>query len=191
MHRASHHHYTTGAQLVLTATVPDTVCVNVPTTLTAQVTGGTGIISYNWGSLGTGNPITVSFSVSQNVQVSVSDQNGCTSAPVILPVHVLDLNTATFTTYGDTTICPGGGVATVGATLGNYAGATYHHGVDGTRYLGSGPFTVPFSRRPGPARGGDRPVRQHAHRSGRAACANTTGDRSARCTCGGMRTPHR
>ncbi len=130
--------------IVLTAQVPDTVCVNVPTTLTAQATGGTGTISYNWGSLGTGNPITASFSASQNVQVSVSDQNGCTVPALILPVHVLNLNTASFTTYGDTTICPGGDPATVGALLGNYAGA-YTIGWTELAAVGNGPFTVPFT----------------------------------------------
>ena len=130
--------------IVLTAQVPDTVCVNVPTTLTAQATGGTGTITYNWGSLGTGSPITVSFSASQNVQVSVSDQNGCTAPALILPVHVLNLNTASFTTYGDTTICPGGSAATVGAQLGNYAGG-YTINWTELATTGNGPFTVPFT----------------------------------------------
>ncbi len=132
------------APLVLTAQVPDTVCVNAPTTLSANATGGTGTLTYNWGSLGTGSPITASFTASQNVQVSVMDQNGCTAPALILPVHVLNLDLAAFNTYGDTTICPGGDAATVGASLSNYAG---DHSLSWTELgnTGTGPFTVPFT----------------------------------------------
>ena len=131
-------------QIILTAQVPDTVCVNVPTTLNAQASGGTGTFSYNWGPLGTGNPITVSFTATQNVQVSVSDQNGCTVPALILPVNVLDLNAASFVTYGDTAICPGGNPATVGAMLNNYTGNYTITWIE-LAATGNGPFTVPFT----------------------------------------------
>lgn len=130
--------------ITLTAQVPDTVCVNVPVTLTAQASGGTGTITYNWGPLGAGNPITVSFPYTQNVQVSASDQNGCTVPALILPVNVLDLNASSFIVYGDTTICPGGDAATVGAMLNNYAGA-YTITWTELATTGNGPFTVPFT----------------------------------------------
>ncbi len=131
-------------QIILTAQVPDTVCVNVPTTLTAQASGGIGSFNYNWGPLGTGNPITVSFSSTQNVQVSVSDQNGCTVPALILPVNVLDLNAASFSTFGDTAICPGGAPATVGALLSNFAGSYTITWIE-LASTGNGPFTVPFT----------------------------------------------
>jgi len=126
------------------ASVPDTICVNVPTTLSAEVTGGTGTINYNWGPLGTGDPITVIFTSSQTVQLSVSDQMGCSAPALSFLVHVLNLNTATFTTNGDTTICPGGNPATVGAQFGGYAG-TYTITWPELNSTGTGPFTVPFS----------------------------------------------
>ncbi|HRH38219.1 MAG TPA: PKD domain-containing protein, partial [Flavobacteriales bacterium] len=130
--------------IAVTATVPDTVCVNVPTALSASATGGSGTYTYNWGPLGSGNPITASFATSQNVQLTVTDQNGCNAPVVILPVYVLDLTATAFITYGDTTICPGGNAATVGALLGNYAGA-YTITWQELATTGAGPFTVPFS----------------------------------------------
>jgi len=130
--------------LTFMAVVPDTVCVNAPVTLVAQASGGTGDIIYNWGPLGTGNPITVSFSQSQNVVLSVSDQNGCTTPAQFYPVQVLDLDAASFTTYGDTIICPGGTAATVGAILNGYTGS-YTITWPELGETGSGPFTVPFS----------------------------------------------
>lgn len=132
------------APLTFMAVVPDTVCVNEPVTLMAQGSGGTGAIIYNWGPLGTGNPITVSFAQSQSVQLSVTDQNGCTTSPQFYPVQVLDLGAASLTTYGDTIICPGGDPAIVGAMLAGYPG-TYTMTWPELGAIGSGPFTVPFT----------------------------------------------
>ena len=126
------------------AVVPDTACVNEPVTLMAQGSGGTGNLTFNWGPLGTGNPITVSFTQSQNVQLSVSDQNGCTAPAQFYPVQVLDLNAASFSTYGDTTICPGGIPAMVGALVANYAGS-YTITWPELGQNGTGPYTVPFT----------------------------------------------
>lgn len=133
------------APLSFMAVVPDTVCVNAPVVLTAQATGGTGTLTYNWGPLGTGNPIAASFTQSQNVQLSVSDQNGCVAPAQFYPVTVLNLSTATLTAYGDTTICPGGAPATVGAQLGNYPG-TYTIIWPELGSTGSGPYNVPFTQ---------------------------------------------
>lgn len=126
------------------AVVPDTVCVNAPVMLTAQGTGGTGNLTFNWGPLGTGNPITASFTQSQNVQVSVTDQNGCTAPAQSYPVHVLNLSAASFTAFGDTTICPGGAPATVGALLSGYAGS-YSITWPQLGATGGGPYSVPFT----------------------------------------------
>jgi hypothetical protein len=131
------------APILLSAFAPDTVCVNAPVTLTAQANGGTGNFIYAWAGLGSGSTLTAAFSQSQNVVVNAIDQNGCTSAPVTLPVYVLNLSTASFTAYGDTTVCPGG-VANVGAMVGNYPGSFTMVWTElGT--LGSGPFTVPIT----------------------------------------------
>ena len=131
------------APIVLSAFAPDTVCVNAPVTLTALANGGTGNFIYTWAGLGSGSTLTAAFGQSQNVVVSATDQNGCTSAPMTLPIYVLNLATATFTAYGDTTVCPGG-VASVGATIGNYPGSYTMVWTElGT--LGSGPFTVPIT----------------------------------------------
>lgn len=131
------------APILLNAFAPDTVCVNSPVTLTAQANGGTGNFIYSWAGLGSGSTLTAEFSQSQNVVVNAIDQNGCSSAPVTLPVFVLNLSTASFTAYGDTTVCPGG-VAYVGATMGNYPGSFTMVWTElGT--LGSGPFTVPIT----------------------------------------------
>jgi len=132
------------APLTFMAVVPDTVCVNAPVTLVAQASGGTGSIAYNWGPLGTGNPVTASFTQSQNVVLSVTDQNGCATPPQFYPVHVLNLNAAALVAYGDTTICPGGAAATVGALLSGYTGS-YNMTWPELGANGAGPFSVPFS----------------------------------------------
>lgn len=129
--------------ITLTAQGPDTVCVNTPVTLTAQGSGGTGTLLYNWGGLGSTNSITVAFQTSQTVQVTVSDQAGCYGPTVTLPITVLNLNTATLTTYGDTTVCAGGS-ATVGAALIGYPG-DYTISWPELGTTGNGPFTVPIT----------------------------------------------
>jgi PKD repeat protein len=129
--------------LTLTAQVPDTVCVNAPVTLTAQAQGGTGNYVYTWVGLGSGPVLTAAFNMSQLVTVTVTDQLGCTSPAVQHPVTVLNLNTATFQAYGDTTVCPGG-VATVGAVFGNYPGTSSLLWTP-TGQVGTGPFTYPIT----------------------------------------------
>jgi len=130
--------------IVVQLSVPDTVCVNAPVPLVAQATGGTGTLSYSWGPLGSGNPITVAFSQSQLVQLTVTDQSGCASPTLLEPVYVLDLANATLSAYGDTTICPGGAPAAVGAALTGYPG-TYSMSWLDLGASGPGPFTVPFT----------------------------------------------
>ncbi|MEO8588366.1 MAG: PKD domain-containing protein [Flavobacteriales bacterium] len=129
--------------ITLTAQGPDTVCVNSPVTLTAQASGGTGTLLYNWGGLGFTSTITVAFQNSQTVQVTVSDQAGCSGPIVTLPITVLNLSTATLTTYGDTTVCPGGS-ATVSAALTGYPG-NYTISWPDLGTTGNGPFVVPIS----------------------------------------------
>ena len=129
--------------ITLIAQGPDTVCVNTPVTLTAQASGGTGTLLYNWGGLGFTSSITIAFQTSQTVQVSVTDQAGCYGPTVTLPITVLDLNTATLTTYGDTTVCAGGS-ANVGALLNGYPG-NYTISWPDLGTTGNGPFVVPIT----------------------------------------------
>ena len=127
--------------ITLTAQVPDTVCVNSPVMLAANAAGGTGDLTVNWAGLGTGSSIEVAFSASQNVVVTVVDQAGCTGPMLTLPVTVLNLNSASLSTYGAATVCPGG-TATVGASLQGYTAA---HTMVWPQLgaFGNGPFTVP------------------------------------------------
>jgi large repetitive protein len=128
--------------LVLTANVPDTVCVNAPVTLQANASGGTAPLSISWGGLGQGPSITSSFATSGMVSVIVVDAAGCIGPNLFLPVHVLDLPNASLLTYGDTTVCPGGS-GIVGATVAGYAGA-YTMVWPQLGAFGNGPFTVPI-----------------------------------------------
>ena len=130
--------------ILLTAQAPDTVCLNAAVTLTAQATGGSGTHVYTWVGLGSGPSLTAAFNLSQNITVTAMDQNGCTSNAVQLPITVLNLNTATFLAYGDTTVCPGGS-GTIGATFANYPG-TWNIVWTPIGFVGNGPFTVPITQ---------------------------------------------
>ena len=131
------------APILLTAQVPDTVCVNAPQVLTAQASGGNGNLTVSWSGLGTGSPLTANFSASQQVFVTVSDQVGCTGPTLSFPVTVLDLFSATLSTSGGGTFCPGASTS-VSANLSGYPGSyTIQWPALGT--TGPGPFTVPVT----------------------------------------------
>lgn len=127
--------------IVLTASVPDTVCVGQPVTLTASAIGGTGALNIEWAGIGSGSPITHSFSGPETVVVTVTDANGCPGANQNFQVNVLDLNNGFLSAYGDTTVCNGGN-AIVGANLQNYPGTVYYNWPQ-LGLSGPGPFTVP------------------------------------------------
>lgn len=127
----------------LVAQVPDTVCVNAPTQLTAQASGGDGNLMINWAGIGSGTSILYSFPASQNVQVSVMDGAGCAGPVLNFPVNVLDLNTADLLTYGDTTVCAGG-VAQVGALVAGYAGPLSYSWTE-LGLMDAGPHSAPVS----------------------------------------------
>ncbi|MBL0044832.1 MAG: PKD domain-containing protein [Flavobacteriales bacterium] len=129
--------------ILLTAQVPDTVCVNAPVQLTAQASGGDGNLTINWAGIGTGNSITYSFPASQVVAVSVSDGAGCAGPTLAFPVTVLDLSTATLLTYGDTTVCTGGS-AIVGAQMIGYPANVTFNWVELSN-TNAGPHIVPVS----------------------------------------------
>ena len=131
-------------QIMLTAQVPPTVCVNALVQLTAQGSGGTGSLSYNWNGLGYNDTINAAFMASQTISVSVTDQSGCAGPTVTLPISVLDLSAATLATYGDTTVCSGG-MGSIGAALSNYTGG-YVMSWTEIGANGQGPFTMPITQ---------------------------------------------
>jgi gliding motility-associated-like protein len=100
---------------VVTANGPTTFCQGNSVLLTA--TGGS---SYLWSTGATTQSILVS--TSENIQVDVTNANGCTSAAANTIVTVLPVTTATITANGPTAICLGSNV-TLSATAGT--GLTY------------------------------------------------------------------
>jgi gliding motility-associated-like protein len=100
---------------VVTANGPTTFCQGNNVLLTA--TGGT---SYLWSTGATTQSILVS--TSENIQVDVTNANGCTSAAANTIVTVLPVTVATITANGPTAICLGSNV-TLSATSGT--GLTY------------------------------------------------------------------
>ncbi len=129
--------------MVVSVTGPDTVCVNTPATYTATVTGGAGGYLYNWGGFGFNQTVQLAFAQSQTIQLTVVDQAGCAGPTTPVSVTVLDLASANFDTYGDTTVCVGG-VGHVGATLTGYPGV-YSVSWAPLGYTGMGPYTMPIS----------------------------------------------
>lgn len=129
--------------ITLTAQVPDTACVNAPVQLTAQAAGGTAPLQVQWAGIGFGTSITYTFPTSQNVQVTVTDGNGCQGPTLSIPLTVLDLTNATLSTYGGGVHCPGS-IASIGATVNNYPGAValVWPGLGAT---GPGPHAVPVT----------------------------------------------
>ncbi|MFZ1685929.1 MAG: PKD domain-containing protein [Flavobacteriales bacterium] len=129
--------------IVLLAQIPDTVCVNAPTILTAQASGGDGNYTIDWAGIGLGTSLTYSFPATQTVVVTATDGNGCNSPAIMEQVTVLDLSLANLDVYGDTIACPGES-ATVSATLNNFPG-NYTISWPELGTTGNGPFTVPVS----------------------------------------------
>lgn len=128
--------------MVVAVDAPDTVCVNAVHTYQASATGGAGGYLFNWGGYGSNSSVQLAFAVSQTIQLTVVDQAGCAGPTTPVHVTVLDLATATFSTYGDTTTCTGG-VATVGASLTGYpAAVAFSWSPFG--YSGTGPYAVPI-----------------------------------------------
>ena len=108
--------------LVLSANVPDTVCVNAMVQMTATASGGTAPLTVNWAGIGMGSPVSYSFPANQQVNVSVTDANGCSGPTLTYPVFVLDLNDHQLVPSSDTTVCPGGSAVLTAAVPG-YPGA--------------------------------------------------------------------
>ncbi|MCB0707037.1 MAG: hypothetical protein KDC34_17095, partial [Saprospiraceae bacterium] len=80
------------------------ICAGESATLTANGSGGTGTLSYNWSSGQSGPEITVSPVTTTTYTVTITDVNGCSSTDEAT-VTVFDAITATAST--DKTICLG------------------------------------------------------------------------------------
>ncbi len=135
---------TSPAALSLQAWVPDTVCVNAPQVLSASPNGGQAPYTISWGALGSGSPLTASFSDDQVVTVTVTDAYGCQGPVLNFPVTVLDLDQAQFTLSPDAIVCPGGSV-NVSASVSGYPGA-FTLFWPTLALTGNGPFTVPVTQ---------------------------------------------
>lgn len=98
---------------------------------------------FNWGGFGFNPTVQLAFASSQTVLLTVVDQDGCAGPSTPVDVTVLDLESAEFTTYGDTTTCVGG-VATVGAEVNGYPG-DFEILWSPLGYTGFGPYTVPIN----------------------------------------------
>lgn len=131
------------APMVVSVNAPDTVCVNVAHTYNASATGGVGGYIFNWGGFGFNSSVQLAFAASQTIPLTVVDQAGCVGPTTPVHVTVLDLASAVFSTYGDTTTCVGG-VATVGASLTGYPGA-FNFSWSPFGYTGTGPYSVPIN----------------------------------------------
>ena len=85
-------------QLSLTATEVDSICSGQNVTLVAVIQGGTAPYAFNWnpGSI-TGNPVTVSPTVSTIYEVVVTDANNCISTSQPVNVNIYSLPDISFT----------------------------------------------------------------------------------------------
>lgn len=129
------------APLQFTATGGTTICPGQFTPLTVNATGGTGNYTYNW-SNGLGNNSNQSVSPSSNTtySVSVTDANGCSSAPQNITVLVNDINLVNFSVSATPQICEGetGMVsASVSGGMGTYV-VSWNNGLPN----GYGPYAV-------------------------------------------------
>ncbi|MFM2135914.1 MAG: hypothetical protein RL021_1314, partial [Bacteroidota bacterium] len=64
------------------------LCIGQQVTLTASVVGGTQPYTYTWNTGAGGDSITVSPGSSTSYTVAVTDANGCTAEPQVIPVQV-------------------------------------------------------------------------------------------------------
>ncbi|MFN3917046.1 MAG: PKD domain-containing protein [Flavobacteriales bacterium] len=97
----------TAPPVLIVSTGPNaTICIGGTATLTAQSVGGTGNVTYSWDNGMNGSSINVSPGVNTTYCVTVTDANGCISAPACVDV---ELNAPLqVVAVADGSICPGG-----------------------------------------------------------------------------------
>jgi gliding motility-associated-like protein len=81
---------------LIASTQGDSVCVGVPSLVSANASGGTGPYTYSWSNGGQGSSITVITSQNITLTVTVTDANGCTTTQTAV-VNVLPQPVASFT----------------------------------------------------------------------------------------------
>ncbi|KAB2859327.1 MAG: T9SS type B sorting domain-containing protein [Flavobacteriales bacterium] len=83
------------------------ICPGETTTLQAQSTGGTGILTYSWSNGFNGQNNIVSPLTETVYTVFSTDENGCSGNIATTSVELNDINFATLTAFGDDNICVG------------------------------------------------------------------------------------
>ncbi len=126
--------------LELTVGVGDTICEGETAILTANATGGTGTIVYNWShGLGNSNTHNVSPTTNTSYILVAMDSKGCNSLPGIINIFIRDFVNDTLGITADQSICLGDSATISALHNGPYGGYTYTWNVN---FNGLGPFTV-------------------------------------------------
>ncbi|HSY77902.1 MAG TPA: PKD domain-containing protein, partial [Bacteroidia bacterium] len=78
------------APVTITVTGGGQLCIGQNELLTATAVGGTGPYIYTWDATSVGSSYPVNPTVTTSYTVVAADANGCTSAPLVIPVKVRD-----------------------------------------------------------------------------------------------------
>ncbi|MES2131390.1 MAG: PKD domain-containing protein [Bacteroidota bacterium] len=126
------------AQIITTAGLNDTICINQAGLVTATATGGQGNYYYAWQPLGVINSGTLNINpatVTTNYTVVAYDQNGCPGTSDTVRAVVYSLNAANINAIAYSPICPGQGTTIYATTTGITGPLTYSW----NNNLGNGP----------------------------------------------------
>ncbi len=93
------------APVTITVTGGGQLCIGQNEILTATAVGGTGPYIYTWDATSVGSSYPVNPTVTTSYTVVAADANGCTSAPLVIPVKVRD--SLHLTVIPVTTMCAG------------------------------------------------------------------------------------
>jgi gliding motility-associated-like protein len=110
------------AQLQVSASGPQTICVGQAGALTATVTGGTAPYAYLWSTGATTSQDTIRPTSTASYTVVVTDANGCTASASIIVTLGPALNVGI---TGIHSICKGRSISICAATSGGTGGNTY------------------------------------------------------------------
>ncbi len=125
-------------QVITTAGLNDTICINQAGMVTANATGGQGSYTYAWQPSGVVNSGSLTINpatVTTNYTVVAFDANGCAGTPDTVRAVVYNLTGANINAIGLTPICPGR-ATTIYATATGITGPLSYVWNNG---LGSGP----------------------------------------------------
>jgi gliding motility-associated-like protein len=111
-------------QVIVTPNPVATICIGQTATLSATASGGNGPYTYTWCGGVTGNPVSMSPTLTTPCDVMATDVNGCTSTLQTFTITVNPPLSATATGTGD--ICPGANLQ-LNATGGGGDGVPYSY----------------------------------------------------------------